>query len=546
VGHRARPDHGTVDDHDDDGGLGQLHDDDLRADDDGAKDRRDMKGRITGLTAIVLVLFGLILGQAVFVQIHRAAALNANQYNPRVTSSTRLFQRGEILSSNGLVLARSIPTHNAYYPYRRSYPLGRLTSDIVGFNSIIYGAPYGIEGEYNQYLISHAQPARSLIEWLNPKHSPDTVSLTLNVTLQQIAARALAGRVGAVVALDPRNGAVLAMFSNPSFDPAPLTSLSTRQQARAWKTDTTQDPNGFQPFNNVASQETFPPGSTFKVVTTSAIYRYYPALASVHIPVRATLHFPAPYTATLTNSGGSPCGGTVQQMLPASCDPGYGLLGIDLGGQFLYNQATQFGYNQTPPIDLPLVNPSFFPSVSYLAANGPPSLAYSAIGQQQVRSTALQGALVAAAIANGGKEMAPHLLRFITDVQGNAVVRYKPWMWHHPLGKVEATNVSTLMQQVVQAGTASSVGFLPQDQVAAKTGTAQTSFTSQNLLTDDWMIAFAPASAPTIAIAVVLPNQSLFNWGATIAGPIVKCMVEGALAIDAGLPPTNTYTTCPS
>jgi peptidoglycan glycosyltransferase len=504
-----------------------------------------MKGRITGLTAIVLVLFGLILGQAVFVQIHRAAALNANKNNPRVSSSSRLFPRGEILSSNGLVLARSIPTHNSYYPWRRSYPLGRLTSDIAGYSSILKGTG-GIEQEYNQYLTSHAQPPRSWIEWLDPKHSPDTVSLTLNVTLQQIAARALAGRVGAVVALDPRNGSVLAMFSNPSFDPSPLTSLSTRQQDLAWNKDTTQDPNGFQPLNNVATQETFPPGSTFKVVTTSAIYRYFPALANVKIPKRACLGFQPYSNKTLCNSGGSACGGTVDVMLPASCDPGYGQLGIDLGGQFLYNEATQYGYDQTPPIDLPLVNPSFFPPVSYLTANGPPSLAYSAIGQQQVRSTALQGALVAAAIANGGKEMAPHLLRFITDTQGNAVVRYKPWMWHHPLGKVEASQVTQLMQAVVTNGTASSVGFLSQDEVAAKTGTAQTSFSNLNLLTDDWMIAFAPASAPVVAIAVVVPNQSLFDWGATIAGPIVKCMVEGALAINADLPPTNTYTTCPS
>jgi peptidoglycan glycosyltransferase len=505
-----------------------------------------MKGRITGLTVILLVLFGLILGQAVFIQIHRADALNASALNPRISNTGRIHSRGEILSSNGLVLARSILTHNADDPWRRSYPLGRLTSGIVGFDSIIYGAPYGIEGEYEKYLLSHAQPPRTWGEYFNPQFSPDTVSLTLNVTLQQIAARALAGRVGAVVALDPRSGAVLAMFSNPTYDPSLLTSLSERQQRHAYALDTTQDANGFQAFNNVATQETFPPGSTFKVVTTSAIYRYDPALATVVIPYKACIGFQPYSTQTLCNSGFSPCGGTIQIMLPASCDPGYGQLGIDLGGQFLYNQATQFGYDQTPPIDLPSVNPSFFPPVSYLKANGPPSLAYSAIGQQQVRATALQGALVAAAIANGGKEMAPHLLRFITDSKGNAIKRFNPYAWHHPLGKVEAGNVSLLMQQVVQNGTASIVGFLSQDQVAAKTGTAQTSLTNVNLLTDDWMIAFAPASAPTVAIAVVVPNQTNYDFGATIAGPIVKCMVEGALAITAGQPPTNTGTTCAS
>jgi len=348
------------------------------------------------------------------------------------------------------------------------------------------------------------------------------------------------------VALDPRNGAVLAMFSNPTYDPTPLTSLSTHVQNVAWALDETRDSDGFQPLNNVATQETFPPGSTFKVITTSAILRYYPGLATVHIPVRACLSLEPYSDKVLCNSGGSPCGGTIEEMLPASCDPGYAQLGIDLGGQFLYNEATQFGYNQTPPLDLPDVSPAYFPSVSYLAQNGPPSLAYSAIGQQQVRATALQGALVAAAIANGGSEMAPHLLRFVTNSQGTVVDRYKPYMWRHPLGTAEADQVTQLMQAVVTSGTAAGVGFLYQDDVAAKTGTAQTSLTSVNLLTDDWMIAFAPASAPEVAIAVVVPNQTDYDFGATIAGPIVKCMVEGALAIDADQPPANTYTTCAS
>ncbi|HUD69380.1 MAG TPA: penicillin-binding transpeptidase domain-containing protein [Acidimicrobiales bacterium] len=504
-----------------------------------------MRGRITGLTAIVLLLFGLILGQAVFVQIHRAAALNANPLNPRVSSVAVKDPRGPILASNGVALARSIRTRSSTYPWRRSYPLGRLTSDIIGYNSIKYGT-FGLEQEYNSYLVSHTQPPKSLEDLLSPKTAFDTVSLTLNVTLQQIADRALAGRVGAVVALDPRNGSVLAMFSNPTFDPAPLTSLSNRVQDLAREADQARDSDGFQALNNVATQETFPPGSTFKVVTTSAIYRYYPALANVQIPYRTCLSLKPYSDKTLCNSGYTPCGGNVQVMLPASCDPGYGQLGIDLGGQFLYNEATQFGYNEVPPIDLPLANASAFPSLAYLSKGGPPSLAYSAIGQQEVRSTALQGALVAAAIADGGLEMTPHLLRFITNEQGAAVVRYKPSVWHHPLGKVEASEVTTLMHAVVTSGTASGVGFLYQDDVAAKTGTAQTSLGTVNLNTDDWMIAFAPASAPVVAIAVVVPNQALYDFGATIAGPIVKCMVEGALAIDAGQPPTNTYTTCAS
>jgi peptidoglycan glycosyltransferase len=117
-------------------------------------------------------------------------------------------------------------------------------------------------------------------------------------------------------------------------------------------------------------------------------------------------------------------------------------------------------------------------------------------------------------------------------------------MWRHPLGPEEATQVATLMHDVVLYGTASGVGFLYEDDVAAKTGTAQTGDAVNN--TDDWMIAFAPATDPVIAVAVVVPYQPISFYGATVAGPIVKCVIEGALAIDAGQPPAGTYTTCPT
>jgi penicillin-binding protein A len=500
-----------------------------------------MKSRITGLTIIIVLLFGLILGQAWFVQVHRAAALNRSTSNPLVVQSSHLYPRGEILSTNGLVLAKSIRTKSTLDPWRRLYPFGALTSDVVGYSSITYGT-WGIEYQYNGSLISHAQPARSIGDLISPKQSSNTVQLTLSIPLQQVAARALAGRDGAVVALDPRNGAVLAMYSNPTYDPNPLTSLDSGRQTRWWNKINTNDALGLSPRDNVSTQETYPPGSTFKVVTTAGILRYAPDLANAAFPVSNQLNL-APYGSNqiLYNSGHGVCGGTIAAMLPASCDPGYAWLGIKLGAPNLHAQATQFGYNQIPPLDLPGGVPSHFPPVSYFR-NADPFLAYSAIGQDNVRGTALQNALVAAAIANGGKEMAPHFLSLITNAQGDVVERYRPYMWHHPIGPAEASTINTLMQGVVTGGTASIVNFLPQDDVAAKTGTAQT---AGNTKTDDWMIAFAPATNPVIAVAVVVPNQTLFDWGATVAGPIVKCMIEGALAIDAKQPPAGTYSTCP-
>jgi peptidoglycan glycosyltransferase len=513
-----------------------------------------MRGRITGLSVILVLLFALVLGQAWFVQFHRAAGLDNDPGNPRVALAARIYARGEILSSSGIPLAKSIPTNDPDYPWRRSYPLGSLTSDIVGFSSLQYGT-YGIEYQYNDALINHAQPPSSVSTLVAPARSADTVWLTLNVALQRVAKRALAGQDGAVVAIDPRNGAVLAMYSNPAYDPSPLTSLSLREQQAAYLRYTCKTvacPHDFEPLNDLAVHETFPPGSTFKVVTTAAIERYDSSLATTSWGPASCLSL-VPYGSQLClqNDGGSKCGGTIVQMLPESCDPGYAWLGFQLGAKTLFDEATQFGYNSVPPLDLPsfeMTDAVFPPIKDYgtMQAPGPyfPELGYSAIGQWDVKSTALQGALVAAGVADGGRVMTPHLLQSITNSQGAVVSRYRPSLWLRALGPAEATQVATLMHDVVLSGTASGVGFLYQDDVAAKTGTAQTGNALNN--TDDWMIAFAPATNPVIAVAVVVPYQPISFYGATVAGPIVKCVIEGALALDANLPPAGTSTTCPS
>jgi peptidoglycan glycosyltransferase len=211
--------------------------------------------------------------------------------------------------------------------------------------------------------------------------------------------------------------------------------------------------------------------------------------------------------------------------------------------------ANAFGYNSTPPIDLPpyqpIVSSAFFPTAASFKYDIP-SLAFSAIGQKNVRSSALQQALVASAIADGGTAMTPHLMASIIGPDGTLLKKYTDSVWKTPLTPAQAAFIVPLMQDVVDKGygTAYGVDFLAQDQVAAKTGTAQTGVGNTN--TDDWMIAFAPASHPTVAVAVVMPYQALSAYGATVAGPIVKCLIEGALAIQAGQPSTGTSSTCSS
>ena len=499
-----------------------------------------MQKRIRVVAMVIMLLLGIVLIQAANVQFRQANSLATNPNNPRVALAKLSQSRGDILAADGSVLAQSVSTPKSQYKYQRVYPQGDLFGQITGFFSPIYGT-WGIEAEYNSLLLSHAQPPRSLVQVLSPQSATDSVGLTVVPSLQKLAQSQLAGRNGAVVALDPRNGAVLAMYSNPTFDPNPLASQNPSTERAAWANYNTADSNGFSKLLALAYQRTFPPGSTFKVVTSAAAYQQRPDLATKSYPFVTTISLPDT-NQTLSNYGFGSCGGTVAQMLPPSCDTGFAQLGLDLGASALFQEATQFGWNQKIPLDIPGVAMSSFPSVASLDKRKP-FIAYSAIGQGDVTATALQNALVAAGIAHNGTIMTPHLLREVRTAQGDLVLRYVPTKWRQATTPSVATQVGVLMQQVVSQGTAAGV-FSASSKVAAKTGTAQTSGSNVNLRTDDWMIAYAPYDNPQVALAVVFPNQALDATGAAVAGPVMNCMVQGVLAYFAGQPVVNTSSTC--
>ena len=197
-------------------------------------------------------------------------------------------------------------------------------------------------------------------------------------------------------------------------------------------------------------------------------------------------------------------------MLPQSCDPGYGELGVQVGVETLRQQAFLFGYNTVPPIDLPNVIAS---KVTPLPSNAQRLQADTAIGQQTVETTALQNAMVAEGIANGGVMMTPHLMSQIRDSKGNIVTTYAPKPRPRSASTLAAQAVTSLMEGVAQSpgvpfvpdATAGGI-FPPYLCAAVKTGTAQTELPNQ--LTDTWMIGFAPANNPQVAVAVVVPFQA--------------------------------------
>jgi peptidoglycan glycosyltransferase len=231
------------------------------------------------------------------VQLDNIQGLKASQYqnsarNPITVENEYAKPRGTIVSSDGVILATSVPTpNNSFYKYQRQYPTGSLFSQIVGFASYTYGINTGIEAQYNKQLTFHTQPVRTLGDLLTTEQGTDTVVLTISNKFQTLARQALGNLDGAVVMLNPSNGNVLAMYSNPSFDPNPLASQNPDTESSYWNhTYITSDSHGFTNGNPLTYDHSFPPGSTFKVITTAAAYDHKPSI----------------YTTTMVNHAAGP------------------------------------------------------------------------------------------------------------------------------------------------------------------------------------------------------------------------------------------------
>jgi len=498
-----------------------------------------MGRRIRWLGVIMVVCLGLVVAQLVNIQLVKAKQLQSSPNNPAIASQQYINPRGTILAADGTVLAKSIPTPagtdttNYPYQYVRQYPQGPLYAGITGYDSALYYGTAGIEEQYDSDLGPHQQPPQTLTQLLFREQQPrttDNVTLTVEPSLQNAAWQALttlppgANKDGAVVVLQPSTGNVLAMVSNPTFDPNTLVSPSLQAEQLAYLSYTQKDHEGFFPLRPIATRETFPPGSTMKVVTSTAAYNLKPSLAGFNYPVQACQKFSDSNVQLCDQSG--PCGGMMTQMLPFSCDPGYAELGVQLGVPIMTRQSELFGYNSVPGIDLPNTSTSVFPS---LAPNSQAFLGQSSIGQYNVQTTALQNAMVAAGIANKGVLMTPHLMSSIHDSQGSLVQTYTPKAAATVATPQAAQQVTSLMESVITdpQGTAAGVGFPSYLCAAVKTGTAQTNAATG--LTDTWMIGFAPANNPQVAVAVVVPQQANSSDGAHVAGPIMKAVLQAAV-----------------
>jgi peptidoglycan glycosyltransferase len=482
-----------------------------------------MNKQIRALGVVLMALFIVLFGFLNYWQVVGADDLNDHPANTRAVVRDFTRARGAIQTADGVVLARSVDS-NDDFKLQREYPEGALFGPITGYFSFSFGTD-GVERTYNDLLTGRERKLelRRLGDILLDKESTANVTLTLTKQLQQVATQALGNRRGAVVALDPRDGAVLAMVSFPSYDPSPLAGHNQETVRATWELlNAAED----KPLLPRSFRERYFPGSTFKVVTASTALGNGRTPTDPVFPQLTSLVLPNTRNQRLSNFGGSRCGGNIAQGLQRSCNTVFAQLGLDLGGPILANGTNAFGFNRRPPLDLPNPATSFFPDGAELDRDKP-ALAKSAIGQQDVAASPLQMALVAAAIANNGTAMTPHVFREARDSESRVIERFRPKPWVQAVSPETAVQMRDMMIDVVARGTGRQ-GAISGVQVAGKTGTAQTGRDTSHA----WFITFAPADAPTVAVAVILENQSNVNevTGGIDAAPVARAVVQAALA----------------
>jgi peptidoglycan glycosyltransferase len=487
-----------------------------------------MNTSLRRISVMIMALIVLLLANATLTQVFTADGLRSDPRNQRVLLDEYSRQRGQI-SAGGQLLAYSVST-DGRFRFLRVYPNPQAYAPVTGFYSLQYSST-GMERAEDTILNGSDERlfGRRLADFFTGRDPRGgNVATTLNPQVQQAAWDAMERGCngpckGSVVALEPSTGKILAMVSAPSYDPNLLASHNVDQQSEAWQ-KLRDDPNA--PLLNRAIAETYPPGSTFKVITTAAALENG---ATENTQLTSAPRIPLPdSTATLENFGGNPCGGapttTLKEAFARSCNTAFVELGIDTGAEALKNTARGFGLDGVPPqIPLQVSESTVGPIVDGAA------LGMSSIGQRDVAVTPLQNALVAATVANKGVTMRPYLVDSLKGPDLANISTTAPTEERRAVSPQVAATLTDLMvaaEQVTQQK-----GAIAGVQIASKTGTAEHGTDPRNTPPHAWYIAFAPARAPKVAIAVLVENggDRLAATGGALAAPIGRATIAAAL-----------------
>lgn len=520
-----------------------------------------MNVRIRRLGIAFIVLYTVL-----FAQLNRVQFVQAEEYREHAGNIRPLLrdfgrERGTIETADGVIAAFSVPVDGGDVEFLRQYPTDERYAHVVGYQSLNQGA-VGLEREYDDQLAGGtlAQQFASVKDLFVDRDTTGNVVMTLRDDIQQAAAAALGEQRGSVVAIDPRTGAVLAMWTYPSFDPNELSGLDGAAVNAAYR-GLLDDPD--DPLLGKAFRETFFPGSTFKLVTAAAALDTTSIGLTGPVFPNASIYEPLPAGSPIRNFGGSTCGGDLLNLLRVSCNTAFAEIGAEwVGVDGMVRTAENFGFNSRPPLDLPNVAESNYPDdygsvlaeVDFYRANGVEPvgegpvlpngdtnihensavLAQTSIGQNDVRATPLQMALVVAGIANGGQIMAPHLVQEIRDADGGTYDTTDPDLWRVATSPSAADQLREAMINVAANGTATRMA-VPGLEVGGKTGTAQLGTSPPN--SHAWVVGFAGPIGlpPEIAVAVIVEAQpgASEQTGGTVAAPIARAVIEAAFSANS-------------
>ncbi|HEV2282249.1 MAG TPA: penicillin-binding transpeptidase domain-containing protein [bacterium] len=465
-----------------------------------------MLRRTRNVGRLLAGLFAVLLAYLAFVQVIWGPQLAASPQNPRLALAAERIHWGRILDRRLTVLADSVGTGPLQV---RRYPQGAAFAHVLGYRSRRYGLT-GIERREDLALLGLpiTDPWEVLQEAFGRTPEGNDVVLTLDAGIQQAAVRALGNVRGAVVVLDPRTGAVLALVSRPGFDPSAVDAQ--------WAV-LSRDASA--PLYDRATQGQYPPGSSFKTVTLTA------ALGSGRVHLADPVRCPEAIDvggALIHNFEHEQLGQiSVLQAFVASCNTAFVQIGQRTGAQAVAAAARAFGLGQPVPFDLP-TSSGYVPPPRDLGARG---LAQIAFGQGSLLVTPLQMALVAAAVGNGGTMMTPFLVSQIRAPDGRIRQTFTQRGSRNVMAASLAGEVAQAMVQVVQSGTGTAAQ-LPGVLVAGKTGTAENPHGN----THAWFIAFAPADRPVVALSVIVENGGV---GGQVAAPIARQVLAAALQIQS-------------
>ncbi|MCF6467548.1 penicillin-binding protein 2 [Nonomuraea sp. MG754425] len=485
-----------------------------------------MNGTLKRVAVACLAMFALLMINVNLLQAVRAEEFRTDARNTRNYFDRYAIERGRI-TAGGKVIAQSVENKDSDFKFVRKYTEGKLYAHVTGYFSP--ESESAIERSENSLLDGSSADLllrRSIDLFTGEAAKGANVDLTIDPKTQKAAYDALrsSGKRGAVIALNPKTGAILAMVSLPTYDPGELSGTS---KSAVFSRYDQLDADKNQPLLNRTIGQTYPPGSTFKVVTMAA-YLEEDSSRGPQTTVEAPQNLPLPNTnISLPNYGGSACGSgqvTLVFALEKSCNTPFGSMGMELGYDKMREQTERFGMGTPVAVPMSVAKSDFGPEEDKAA------LAMASIGQRSNRMTPMQMAMIAAGIANDGTVMKPYLVNKITDAKGDTIDEAdREALTTDAVSSETAGKLREMMVSVVSNGTAN-LAQVPGVQVAGKTGTAET---ADGQPPHAWFISFAPAEDPKVALAVIVESGAAKvgaeATGGHTAAPIAKAVLEAVL-----------------